>query len=155
MLGLYNKTFQIPGFSISDQNLTKLACEIAMRSENGDQILNDELLRISSPDRKKRLTFIMPALSASQQERDAFFKSLKYPENRNPEPWVLDALNYLHHHLHGNTSLKYVAESLDMLEEIQRTGDIFFPKNWLDATLGNYQSAEAVEIVDQYLSSRP
>jgi aminopeptidase N len=155
MLGLYNKTIQIPGFSISDQNLTRLACEIALRAESQDQILEAELQRISSPDRKRRLEFIMPALSASQQERDAFFQSLKDPENRNPEPWVLDALNYLHHPLRRNASLKYLAESLEMLEEIQQTGDIFFPKNWLDATLGNYQSAEAVEIVNQYLSSKP
>jgi aminopeptidase N len=155
ILGLYNKSIEIPGFSISDQNLTKLACEIALRSESQDQFLETELQRISSPDRKRRLEFIMPALSASQQERDAFFQSLKDPENRNPEPWVLDALNYLHHPLRKNASLKNVAESLEMLEEIQQTGDIFFPKNWLDATLGNYQSAEAVEIVDQYLSSKP
>jgi aminopeptidase N len=155
MMGLYNKTIQIPGFSISHQNLTKLACEIAMRSENGDQILNDELHRISSPDRKRRLKYIMPAISASQSERDAFFESLKYPENRNPEPWVLEALNYLHHPLRPNASIKYIAESLEMLEEIQQTGDIFFPKNWLDATLGNYQGDEVVEIVNQYLNSRP
>lgn len=155
MQDLYNKIIQIPGFSISDQNLTKLACEIAMRSEKGGQILNDELQRISSPDRKRRLTFIIPALSANQSQRDAFFESLRSPENRNPEPWVLEALNYLHHPLRSNASIKYIAESLEMLEEIQQTGDIFFPKNWLDATLGNYQSAEAVKIVKQYLSSKP
>ncbi|MBE0663936.1 MAG: hypothetical protein IH597_15875 [Bacteroidales bacterium] len=155
MIGLYNKTTEVPGFSISDQNLTVLACEIALRSENGKEILEKELQRIENPDRKKKLEFIMPALSGNQAERDGFFESLKKPENRNPEPWVLEALNYLHHPLRDGGSVKYIAESLEMLEEIQRTGDIFFPKNWLDATLSNYQIVEVAELVNSYLDSHP
>ena len=42
-----------------------------------------------------------------------------------------------------------------MLQEIQLTGDIFFPKQWLDATLGGYQSKEAHEIVNQFLETHP
>ena len=38
-----------------------------------------------------------------------------------------------------------------MLEEMQKTGDIFFPKGWLDATLGEYQSEEAASAVRGYL----
>ena len=38
-----------------------------------------------------------------------------------------------------------------MLEEMQKTGDIFFPKGWLDATLGEYQSEEAALAVRTYL----
>lgn len=155
MIGLYNKTTEIPGFRVSDQNLTALACEIALRSENGKEILEKELQRIENPDRRKRLEFIMPAVSGNQAERDSFFESLKKPENRNPEPWVLEALNYLHHPLREDAGTKYIAESLEMLEEIQRTGDIFFPKNWLDATLGNYQAAEVADIVNQYLNTHP
>ena len=30
-----------------------------------------------------------------------------------------------------------------LLKEIQRTGDIFFPKRWMDATLSGYQTPEA------------
>lgn len=155
MLALYNNKTRIPDFRISDQVMTQLACEIALRSENGNEILEKELQRIENPDRRRRLSFIMPALSGEQAVRDAFFESLKKPENRNPEPWVLEALNYLHHPLRGGASVKYIAESLEMLEEIQRTGDIFFPKNWLDATLGNYSGEELAFIVNRYLESNP
>ncbi|MNT88584.1 hypothetical protein D3C72_2291670 [compost metagenome] len=41
------------------------------------------------------------------------------------------------------------------MEEIQTTGDIFFPQSWLQATLGYYQSAEAAEIVNEFLKSHP
>ena len=42
-----------------------------------------------------------------------------------------------------------------MLEEIQATGDIFFPKRWLDATLGGHSSPEVAETVREFLARRP
>ena len=42
-----------------------------------------------------------------------------------------------------------------MLEEIQRTGDIFFPKRWLDATLGGHRSPEVAAMVRGYIDARP
>jgi aminopeptidase N len=41
------------------------------------------------------------------------------------------------------------------LEEIQETGDIFFPGRWLDATLGGYQSEEAASIIRRFLIDNP
>ena len=155
MLGLYNKQIQIPGFPISDFNMTKLACETALRIEDGKSLLEKELQRIDNPDRKRRIAFIMPALSDQMAVRDSFFESLKNPLNRNPEPWALDALYYLHHPIREGAGIKYIAESLDMLEEIQQTGDIFFPKNWLDATLASYNSSEVASMVIRYLESTP
>jgi aminopeptidase N len=42
-----------------------------------------------------------------------------------------------------------------MLWEIQKTGDIFFPKRWLDATLGGYSSSEVAGTVRQFLAGLP
>lgn len=39
------------------------------------------------------------------------------------------------------------------MEEIQLTGDIFFPKNWLTSSLGNYTSKEANDIVQEFLNN--
>jgi len=61
--------------------------------------------------------------------------SLKDVNNRRHEPWVLEGLNYIHHPLRADASKKYVAQSLDMLWDIQKTGDIFFPKRWRRAAL--------------------
>ena len=46
-------------------------------------------------------------------------------------------------------------ETLEMLEEIQKTGDIFFPKNWLAYSIGRHNSKEAAGIVTQFLDERP
>ena len=66
--------------------------------------------------------------------REQWFASLRDVSNRRREPWVLEGLGYLHHPLRAEASKKYVQPSLDLLWEIQKTGDIFFPKRWLDAT---------------------
>ena len=53
------------------------------------------------------------------------------------------------------SGLKHLKTSLKLLEEIQLTGDIFFPKNWLNATIGRYSSAEAYTIRENYLKAHP
>ncbi|MBS9766351.1 MAG: hypothetical protein KGV44_02280 [Flavobacteriaceae bacterium] len=42
---------------------------------------------------------------------------------------------------------------LNLLEKIQLTGDIFFPKSWLENSAGNYNSKKAQDIVNTYLST--
>jgi aminopeptidase N len=97
----------------------------------------------------------MPALSSDQGDRDGFFASLADVANRRHEPWVLDGLRALHHPLRGTSSDTYIAPSLALLREIQRTGDIFFPKRWMDATLGGHSSPAAAETVRGFLASLP
>jgi aminopeptidase N len=80
---------------------------------------------------------------------------LSDPANRRPEPWVTEALQYFHHPLRSAWSVKYLKPSLDLLPEIQRTGDIFFPKSWLDATLRGYNNQEAYLIIEKWLKENP
>ncbi len=155
MIQVYENDLKIEGFSLSEQNRSQLAFEIAMRAPEKTDLLKKELDRQENPDRKRRLEFMMPAVSQNMEERDEFFRRLKQAENRNPEPWVLDALYFLHHPLHEGQGADYIPESLALLEEIQKTGDIFFPQNWLHATLRNYNEPNVAEMVNQYLNDNP
>lgn len=101
------------------------------------------------------MQFVIPALSNSEAERDAFFESLKKEENREKEAWVLDALAYLHHPLRAQSALKYLRPSLDLLQEIQLTGDIFFPTRWLHNTFAGHSSREAAGIAKTFLEEHP
>jgi aminopeptidase N len=94
-------------------------------------------------------------LSNEEAVRDAFFETLKDEKNREAESWVLGALGNLHHPLRRKESIKYIEPSLELLQEIQQTGDIFFPTRWLDQTLGDHNSVEAVEIVENFLVDNP
>ncbi|HCR52829.1 MAG TPA: peptidase M1 [Cytophagales bacterium] len=144
------------GLDISEQDHIDLAYELSLRDPKGsNEILQTQLSDTQNPDRKEAMKFIMQALSGEATQRDAFFESLKEPVNREHEPWVLEALGYLHHPLRADQSVQYIRPSLDMLQEIQLTGDIFFPKGWVEQTVSSYQSKEAADIVRQYLKDNP
>jgi aminopeptidase N len=97
----------------------------------------------------------MPALSEDASKRAAWFESLKDVNNRRREPWVLEGLAYLNHPLRAAQSEKHIRPALDLLAEIQRTGDIFFPKRWMDAVLGGYKTRSAADTVRAFLSEYP
>lgn len=144
------------GLNLSETDHIQLAYELAVRDAAGSaDILIQQLEKTNNPDRKNAMRFVMPALSSDEASRDNFFESLKQAENRAHEPWVLEALTYLHHPLRSAQSVKYIQPSLAMLEEIQFTGDIFFPKGWVERTLANYQSKEAADAVRQFLAANP
>ena len=76
-------------------------------------------------------------------------------KNRSVEPWVVDAVAYLHHPLRTDESFDYLLPSLVLMEEIKATGDIFFPRQFISATLGGHQSLEAAQVVRDFLAERP
>jgi aminopeptidase N len=141
------------GVKLSEDDYTSLALSLAVKDYTDTTILTQQLTRLQNPDRRNRLQFLMPALSADQKVRDAFFASLNNQQVRKKESWVAEALSYLHHPLRTANSQKYLAHSLDLLQEIQLTGDIFFPGSWLSSTFGNYQTPAAANIVRQFLQT--
>lgn len=142
------------GIKLTEDDYTSLAFSLVLR-DNDSSILDKQLKRITNVDRRKRFEFITPAVSSSVKKRDDFFKSLELKSNRDKESNVGAALYYLHHPLRQKSSFKYLEKSLDMLVEIQKTGDIFFPQNWLQATFGYYQSKEALRTVQDFLEKNP
>lgn len=152
---VWNKTLTIKDLPLSVRNYNSLAATLAIHEVSGwKNILDEQTQRIDNPDIRKRFEFIQPALSADQNTRDKFFESLKDPKNRRHEPWVIMALDYLHHPLRARASQKYIYPSLQLLKEIQRTGDIFFPKSWLDATFSGHNSDQAALAIKSFLDVR-
>jgi aminopeptidase N len=153
---VWAKQEEVKGLPLAEADYTSLALELAVRQVDGwNAILTEQLARIENPDRKARFQFVMPALSADPSVRERWFLALRDVNNRRREPWVLEGLNYLHHPLRADAAKKYVQPSLAMLWEIQKTGDIFFPKRWLDATLGGHSSKEVADTVRAFLKSLP
>ncbi len=149
---VWDGTTTLPGLTFSEADDIRMALELAVR---GEAVLDAQAARITNPDRQARFAFVRPALSPDPAVRDAFFAALKDEANRAHEPWVLEGIGYLHHPLRATASEKYLRPALERVEEIQRTGDIFFPKRWLDATLDGHQSHTAAEIVRAFLDGLP
>ncbi|HUG40421.1 MAG TPA: M1 family aminopeptidase [Longimicrobiales bacterium] len=156
MRRLWSGDLEVEGLHLSERDLTTLALQLAIRDPAGaDATLDTQRIRIENPDRAARFDFIRPAASPDAAVRDAFFASLARPENRSREEWVAAALGYLHHPLRAESSLRYIRPSLDLLEEVAATGDIFFPTRWLAATLGGHATPVAAAIVRGFIDQRP
>jgi aminopeptidase N len=143
------------GMKLNEDDYTSLAFSLALRKFADTGVLKRQLERITNPDRRKRFEFMMPALSADPVLRDAFFSSLADRKNREKESNVVSALYYLHHPLRQQQSERYLQKSLDMLEEIQESGDIFFPQSWLQSTFSSYQSPHAAQTITRFLEAHP
>jgi len=142
--------------SLGENDLIDIAQLLAVRlPDEAKTIVELQVTRTENPDNRRKLEFIAPSLSADPAVRDEFFASLADEANRSTESWVLEALANLHHPVRSAASERYILPSLELLQEIQVTGDIFFPKRWLDATLGNYNSASAAATVRTFLDERP
>ena len=153
---LWEGVLIIDGVALSEREVAALAGTLAVKQpDNADEVIARQLERFKNPDNLRRFEFIAPALSPSSQIRDQFFASLAEEENRDTESWVIAALGYLHHPLRTDQSAKYILPSLELLGEIQETGDIFFPARWTGQTLRNHKSTEAAETVRNFLDARP
>jgi len=153
---VWDQQQNIKNLPFSENDYINLAYELMLKKTTStDTVGNRQIRRIQAKERKKEFRFVGLALQADQQARDRFFQSLLKEENREKEPWVGKALHYLHHPLRAEHSVKYIEPALNELQEIQRTGDIFFPKSWLDATLWGHNSPEAAQAVRQFLDTHP
>jgi len=153
---VWNKSEPVPGLTLAEPDYITLALRLALLEVSGwPNLLDEQAARIENPDRKERFQFVRPAVSADPTVRNAFFDRLKDPASRQREPWVLEGLDYLHHPIRAASSEQYIPRSLTMLQEIQRTGDIFFPKRWMDATLGGHSSTTAARMVSRFLAELP
>ncbi len=146
----------IENLKLSENEFIDIAESLAIKMPaDAAQIIGAQFEKTENPDNQRKLRYLAPSLSAEETVRDTFFNSLADEKNREIETWVLDALMNLHHPLRTGQSEKYLLPSLELLQEIQITGDVFFPTNWLDATLANHRSSNAVQTINSFLEERP
>ncbi|RIW17020.1 peptidase M1 [Algoriphagus lacus] len=153
---VWAKEIELANLKLNPDNFTNLAMNLAVFGHpDADLILKEERARITNTDKLARFDFLVPALSQNPAVRDSLFVSFREAQNREKEAWVLSACGYIHHPLRQKESLKHIPLALELMEEIQRTGDIFFPKGWVSNTVGQYTSAEADLMVRSFLANHP
>lgn len=153
---LWSGQVSTKNFTLNESELTSLAMKLAIyKHPESDIILAKQLEKITNKDKKERFTWLLPSLSSDEKIRDDFMHSLKEAKNREKESWVTAALANIHHPLRQESATKHLKTCLELLEEIQLTGDIFFPKRWLTSSVGNYTSKKAHSIVQAFLNDNP
>ncbi|MGM9789243.1 MAG: M1 family metallopeptidase [Candidatus Cryptobacteroides sp.] len=141
---------------LSQPDYMTLAYELAVRfPEDALEIIERQRERLTNPDVRDKFDFISRAVNPSEEYRDSLFASLSDVKARRVEPWTQSVLYYLNHPLRSDYAVKYIDPALELLPEIQRTGDIFFPAGWCSNLLAGHRSEKARIAVRQYLDKHP
>lgn len=141
---------------LSERDMMNLSLELAVRRpDEADAIVAKQRARLTDPDRQREYDFVCRAVSPRVEDRDALFAQLLTPEGRRIEPWASTALALLNHPLREMESVRLITPALEALEDVQCTGDIFFPGHWCSALLDDHRSLEARETVSAFLDTHP
>lgn len=141
---------------LSVDDYMSMAYELAIRYPNRyDYIVKHQRERIEDADRRSRFDYIVRDATSDAEALDTLFEELLEPENRRTEPWAQATLALINHPLRGEGSVKYIRPALEELQEVQRTGDIFFPRNWVGAALSSHRSEAAYREVVDFLEDNP
>jgi len=144
------------GCRLSESDFITLSYKLSLYNpERFDEIITQQRSRITNPDRRKEYDYISPSVSPDKAVRDSVFTSLLIPENRRIEPWASAALGYLNHRSRQADAVSYIRPALNALEEVQRTGDIFFPASWLRSLLAGHNSLKAKKEIDTFFADHP
>ena len=142
--------------SLSENDYIKMSYKLAiLRPEQADDIVKTQLGRITNPDRKNEYAFVSPSVSPRKAVRDSVFRSLMDVKNRSIEPWASAALANLNNAYRQKEAVAYILPALEEIEEIQRTGDIFFPGSWAWSLLYYHNTDEAADAVKKFFVSNP
>lgn len=124
-----------------------------MKPKQWQQILNMQRGRLNNEDQRREFDFISRACNPDTHVQQQLFNELLQAENRRVEPWARDMLTLLNDPMREPFNNRYITPGLDVLQEIQQTGDIFFPGYWLTGLLSGHKSHEAKTLVKQWIDT--
>lgn len=146
----------LEGITMTEEDRLSLAYNIALRDSNQYQPVRDYIFQtMANGDLLARFKYVFPAVSCCKQIRDSVFNALMKKENRTNEVWAAEALGWLNHPWRRMESEEYISQVLEKLKEIQETGDIFFPSDWLRAALSGHTSKYVYSVINQFLEKHP
>lgn len=156
LYALWKDGIEPAGCSLSENDYISLSYDLAIQMpDKADEIVATQQARITNPDRKRQYAFISPSVSPQKEVRDSVFASLLVAGNRRVEPWASAALSNLNCQLRQQEAVGYIRPALEALQEVQRTGDIFFPRDWVRALLSGHTSSAARKEVDDFFAAHP
>lgn len=141
---------------LSKNDYTQMAYRLALLKPTlWRTILDTQRNRLSNGDELRKFDFISRACTPDTSAQHSLFRSLLKAENRRIEPWTASLLSLLNDRTREPLNNRYLKPGLDALQEVQQTGDIFFPGNWLYALLYGHHSPEARSIVRTFIQAHP
>lgn len=140
--------------TLNERDYMAMAYHLAiMMPEKWEEILEKQCARLSNDDRKQEFDFVSRGCNPDTTEQTRLFNALLLRENRVIEPYASSLLALLNDGTKEMASNRFITPGLEILQEIQQTGGIFFPLGWCNALLGGHRSREANRLVERFLAA--
>jgi aminopeptidase N len=141
---------------LNEHDYMEMAYRLAiMHPKRSQEILSTQRNRLKNEELQKEFDYVSRACNPDPNERTKVFNSLLRPENRPQEPWAFHTLQLLNSDVYEPQSNNYIESTLESLEYLQQTSDVFFPEKWMKALMEDHKSKEAAQIIENYLKSHP
>lgn len=157
--GMLKQLQHVPVFgdiNLDDNDRISIALNLVLRDSNLYGWVKKYIVdSVKNRDMVNKFLFVLPSVSGCEQVRDSVFNALLDERNRVNEVWVQNCLSWLNHPRRRSSSEKYIPMVLSELQEIQRTGDIFFPGGWLSSSLSGHTGKNVYLMVNDFLEKNP
>ena len=141
---------------LSERDYMRMAYHLAiLMPAKWQDILSTQRGRLDGADLLREFDFVSRGCDPDTAVQQTLFDQLLKAENRRVEPYASALLSLLNHPTREPLSNRYILPALEILEEIQRTGDSFFPLDWCQALLSGHHSREASQLVKQFEATHP
>ena len=138
----------------NEHDYMEMAYRLAiLRPQVCDSILEQQRQWLKSDQLREEFDYVSQACNPDENAQRTLFNQLLKPENRKHEPWALHVLRLLSADVREPQNNVYIPASLESLEYIQQTSDIFFANNWLTALFEGHKSREALDDAEKFLAS--
>ncbi|MFO1054814.1 MAG: M1 family aminopeptidase [Planctomycetota bacterium] len=98
--------------------------------------------------------FVAGAANPDPEVKERYFTDYLRKDGP-PEQWVQDSLGTFHWPGQDSATLPFLRRALDRIEDVKRDRKIFFMPAWIDAFVNGHSTAEALQVVDTFLSEHP
>ena len=139
-----------------EHDYMNMAYRLAMlQPERWQEILDTQRSRLQTDELKKEFDYVSRACNPDEKKRADLFNSLLKAQNRQQEQWALQVIDLLSADIFEPNNLDYITTSLSSLQDIQKTSDTYFPRDWMKALLAHHKSVIAKQAVENFLSANP
>ncbi|MDX1563237.1 MAG: hypothetical protein R3305_09940, partial [Gammaproteobacteria bacterium] len=132
---------------------TDLAVALALRRpDRSERIIARQLGRIGDANLRARLEFVAPALSFEQAARDTVFEAICGGQARGT--WAVASLELLNHPIRAAEHVHYIEPGMAAAANIHARGDIFLPRQWLEALFSGHGTQAAADTIERFVVTR-
>ena len=141
----------IAGVTLTSNDRFRIIRRLLTLDSNGAAALLDAQSRADQSDDGRREAYASRAAQPDATTKHEYFEAFLH-DSRLAERWIEDSLVPFNAVEQQALTLDYLEPALRVLPELKRGRKIFFVNNWLAAFIGGQRSAEALSIVQAYLT---